>query len=145
MIERICHDGMDLALILRHTSQREGIEFFTSQDATFQLGYMNRPTGHVIEPHLHKPVKREIVYTQEVLFVRKGRLRADFYDESERYVQSAILETGDVVLLVRGGHGFEILEASEIIEVKQGPFVGDRDKKRFESSATAAPRRANRK
>lgn len=145
MIERISHDGMDLALILRHTSQREGIEFFTSEEATFQLGYMNRPTGYVIQPHLHKPVTREIVYTQEALFIRKGRLRADFYDESERYVQSAILEAGDVVLLVRGGHGFEILETSEIIEVKQGPFAGNRDKKRFEPSAKAAPHRTSSK
>jgi len=138
MIEQVEHEGLQLAIILRHTAQREGIEFFTDENATLQLGYMNRPVGYLIAPHVHKPVRREIIYTQEALFIRKGRLRVDFYDEAERFVQSTILTTGDVVLLIRGGHGFEMLERSEIIEVKQGPFAGDRDKRRFEPKSLAS-------
>ena len=41
-------------------------------------------------------------------------------------------QQGDVILLSSGGHGFEMLENSEIIEVKQGPFAGNIDKTRFE-------------
>ena len=37
-----------------------------------------------------------------------------------------------MILLSFGGHGFEMLEDSEIIEVKQGPFAGNIDKSRFE-------------
>jgi hypothetical protein len=42
-----------------------------------------------------------------------------------------VLESGDVILLSNGGHGFEVLEEVEMIEVKQGPYCGDEDKTRF--------------
>ncbi len=35
-------------------------------------------------------------------------------------------------MLSAGGHGFEMLEDAEIIEVQQGPYCGDKDKTRFE-------------
>jgi hypothetical protein len=131
MIESVACDGLQLALILRKTSHADGIKFFTPDDATLQLGYMSRPSGYVIAPHVHRPAAREVLYTQEVLFVRSGRVRVDFYDEMQRYVRSTTLNEGDVILLARGAHGFEMLEASEIIEVKQGPYVGEQDKTRF--------------
>lgn len=96
-----------------------------------QLGFMRHPTGHAIVAHVHNPVAREVQYTQEALFIRKGRLRVDFYDENRSYLQSRILGAGDVILLIEGGHGFEVLEDVEMIEVKQGPYVGEHDKTRF--------------
>jgi mannose-6-phosphate isomerase-like protein (cupin superfamily) len=89
------------------------------------------PKGKTIEPHVHNPVSREVHYTQEVLFIRKGRLRVDFYDEARNYLESRELGAGDVILLAGGGHGFEVLEEIEMIEVKQGPYAGDADKTRF--------------
>ena len=69
--------------------------------------------------------------TQEVLFIKKGILRVDFYDEYEDYLESRDLHAGDIILLVSGGHGFQVLEEVEMIEVKQGPYAGEEDKKRF--------------
>jgi hypothetical protein len=92
---------------------------------------MNRPAGYVIQPHVHNPVTREVAYTKEVLFIRSGRVRIDFYDDEQNYLESRIVTAGDVVLLARGGHGFEMLEDSEMVEVKQGPYAGDKDKTRF--------------
>ena len=131
MIERIHHEGVELALILRRDFRREGIEFFTPGHFSQQLGYMNRPAGYVIEPHVHRPVTREVQYTKEVLFVRSGRVRVDFYSEDRTYLRSTVLDAGDVILLAYGGHGFEMLEPTEMIEVKQGPYAGDADKERF--------------
>lgn len=132
MIDRIVHQGQELALIVRSGFHREGIEFFTPGSYSQQIGYMNRPAGYVIAPHVHNPVPREVQYTNEVLIIRSGRLRVDFYSDARDYLESTILETGDVILLARGGHGFEVLEPTEIIEVKQGPYAGDEDKTRFE-------------
>ena len=92
---------------------------------------MRHPAGKVIEPHLHNPVRREIHYTQEVLILKAGRMRVDFYDHDRNYLESRVLVAGDVILLIEGGHGFEVLEEVEMIEVKQGPYVGDHDKTRF--------------
>lgn len=135
MIEKIIWDGKMLALILRANYRQDGISFFTPDDFSQQLGYMNRPEGYVIPPHVHNPVPREVQYTKEVLFIKSGRVRADFYDEEQNYLESRTLLQGDVILLAFGGHGFEMLEASEIIEVKQGPYAGEADKTRFEPLA----------
>ncbi|MBM5816105.1 MAG: hypothetical protein FJ083_05815 [Cyanobacteria bacterium K_Offshore_surface_m2_239] len=132
LVETIVSRGQLLALVLRTQFQKEGIDFFTPGDFSQQLGYMNRPQGYVISPHVHNPVAREVQYTKEVLFVKSGRMRVDFYDEDQTYLESRILEAGDVILLAYGGHGFEMLEPTEIIEVKQGPYAGDQDKTRFE-------------
>jgi hypothetical protein len=58
-------------------------------------------------------------------------MRVDFYTDTQAYLQSTILEAGDIILLAFGGHGFEMIEPTEIIEVKQGPYAGDMDKTRF--------------
>jgi hypothetical protein len=132
VIERIVNKEQELAIIIRHSFRKDGIEFFTPGAYSQQIGYMNRPAGYVISPHVHNPVAREVQYTKEVLLIKSGRLRVDFYSEEQEYLESAILETGDVIMLAYGGHGFEMLEPTEIIEVKQGPYAGDQDKTRFE-------------
>lgn len=131
MIDEILHNGRLLALILRAGFRADGIRFFTPDDFSQQLGYMNRPRGYVIPPHVHNAVERSVHYTKEVLFIRSGKLRVDFYDDGQNYLESRILATGDVILLAFGGHGFEMLEPTEMIEVKQGPYAGDADKTRF--------------
>jgi len=120
-----------LALILRHDFDQEGIHFFTPGDFSQQLAYMKRPKDYVIDPHVHNPIARNIEWTQEVLFIKRGKVRVDFYDDKRIYLESRLLAKGDVILLAKGGHGFSMLEESEIIEVKQGPYVGEQDKTRF--------------
>lgn len=132
MIENITHDGRTLAVLLRAEFRADGIHFFTPGDFSQQLGYMCRPAGHVIDPHVHNPVSRKVHFTNEVLFIKSGRVRVDFYDDQRTYLESRFLRSGDVLLLASGGHGFEMLETSEIIEVKQGPYAGDADKTRFD-------------
>jgi mannose-6-phosphate isomerase-like protein (cupin superfamily) len=131
MLETIVHEDKTLAIVLRAGYHEEGIRFFTPDEFSQQLAYMNRPAGYVIPPHVHNPVRREVQYTNEVLFIKSGRVRVDFYSDRQRYLESTVLERGDVILLVVGGHGFEMLEASEIVEVKQGPYAGEADKTRF--------------
>jgi hypothetical protein len=133
MIEKISHNSLELAIIIRSQYKKDGIEFFTNDNDSQQLGYMNRPEGYIILPHRHNLVPREVHLTQEVLLIKSGKVRVDFYDNNQEYIQSRILHTGDVILLSDGGHGFKMLEQSEIIEVKQGPYCGEKDKVRFES------------
>ena len=92
---------------------------------------MTRDVGHEIIPHRHNIVKRKVEVTQEVLFIKSGQVRVDFYDNNEQYLKSRVLNKGDIILLIDGGHGFVMLEKSEIIEVKQGPYCGEKDKVRF--------------
>lgn len=131
MIDIIKKNDTTLSVIIRANYRSEGIEFFTPQDFSQQLGYMNRKKGYAIPPHRHNLVERKVTLTQEVLYVKSGKVRVDFYDDDQTYIESRVLNKGDVILLATGGHGFEMLEDSEMIEVKQGPYCGEEDKVRF--------------
>ena len=130
-IESINEGQELLAIIIYGNFRKPGIHFLTNPELSQQLAYMCHPSGKQIEAHVHNPLPREVIYTQEVLFIRSGKLRVDFYGSSRNYLESRILGEGDVILLVSGGHGFEMLEETEMIEVKQGPHVGESDKTRF--------------
>lgn len=134
MIEHI-YDAANgvLAIIIRRCFDKPGISFITPDDYSQQVAYMHHPAGHIIAPHIHNLVKREILYTKEVLIIRKGKLRCDFYTEEKEYLKSTEIFDGDIILLVSGGHGFECLEETEMYEVKQGPYAGENDKIRFEA------------
>lgn len=131
MLERIDRDGELIALIVRASYNEAGIHFFTPSDLSQQLAFMRHPAGKQIEPHSHQPVPRSVLLTQEVLVIRRGKLRVDFYDSAQKFFRSEVLGPGDVILLAGGGHGFEVLEEVEMFEVKQGPYAGDHDKRRF--------------
>lgn len=131
--EQIELNGKILGIIIRADYQKDGISFFTPDDFSQQLGYMNRPTDYIIAPHVHNLVERKVELTQEVLMVRSGKVRVDFYDDDRNYIESRIIQTGDVCLLANGGHGFKVLEQAEMIEVKQGPYCGEMDKVRFDA------------
>jgi mannose-6-phosphate isomerase-like protein (cupin superfamily) len=131
MIEKFIHNNDTFAIIVRKDFNNPGINFFTPNDYSQQLAYMSHPAGKEIQPHIHKKVQREVNYTQETLFIRKGKLQVDFYSDEKEYLESRTLESGDVILLIKGGHGFKVLEDLEMFEVKQGPYAGDEDKIKF--------------
>lgn len=132
MTKKIVYDNQLLAVIISNKYSEPGIHFFTPDEFSQQLAFMKHPVGKIIQPHVHNPVQREVHFTKEVLFIRKGKIRVDFYTDQQLYIESYILETGDTILLSEGGHGFEILEETEMIEIKQGPYAGEKDKTRFE-------------
>jgi hypothetical protein len=133
MREEIIVDGRLHAIILYAAYDECGVHFFTPHNLSQQLASMSYPAGRLIPAHTHNPVSREVFMTQETLFIRKGKLRVDFYSDQRVYQKSRVLGAGDVILLVSGGHGFEVLEDLNMVEVKQGPYVGHADKTAFRS------------
>jgi len=131
-VEKITHETRLLAIILRADTSVEGVKFYTSDDSAQQIGTMAWPEGHIIIPHVHRLVERTISQTQEVLVIQKGKVRVDFYDDQQNYLESRILVAGDIIHLSTGGHGFTMLEDSVMVEIKQGPYVGEQDKVRFD-------------
>ena len=129
--EELYWEDLLLAIIIKSEYKDQGIKFFTPNNLSQQLGYMNREKGYLIDPHIHNHVVRSVEYTQETLFIKSGKLKVNFYDKNQNYLESRILNKGDIILLAYGGHGFEMLEDTEIIEIKQGPYAGPADKTRF--------------
>jgi len=131
-IEQITHNNQTLGIIIPSEFHSDGIAFFTPDSFSQQLGYMSRPADYIIVPHVHNLVERKVELTQEVLIVRSGVVRVDFYDDNRTYLESRVIKRGDIILLAHGGHGFKVLEPAEMIEVKQGPYCGEMDKVRFD-------------
>ena len=135
MIEHVVLGGVLRALIVRRDFHQPGIHFFTPAEFSQQLGYMAHPAGHRIAPHTHLDVPGQVRATQEVLMVRRGRIRVDFYGDDKVLIESRTLSAGDVVLLVVGGHGFEVLDDCEMFEIRPGPYAEGEDKVRFTPAA----------
>lgn len=133
MIEYVKNKEDTLAIIIKKGHQAEGIEFLTPGEYSQQMAYMHHPAGRKIDAHIHNEVHRNICYTQEVLVIQKGKLRVDFYNAGQQYLESRLIQEGDIILLVSGGHGFEVIEEVEMVEIKQGPYAGNGDKTRFEA------------
>jgi mannose-6-phosphate isomerase-like protein (cupin superfamily) len=131
-MKKIIHNGILIAIIIKSNyCCREGVEFFTDGNSSQQLALMSHKKGKIINAHVHNLVKREVHYTREVLLIKRGRLRVDFYDNSRYYLESVVLEEGDMILLSDGGHGFHVMEDCQMVEIKQGPYSGEKDKVRF--------------
>ena len=131
-IERIYNGEELLSIIIRDNYHATGITFITPDDYPHQLGYMNREKDYVIAPHVHNRVPRTVDFTQETLVVKSGVVRVDFYTQEQKYLESRIIYKGDIILLAAGGHGFKMIQPSEMIEIKQGPYAGAMDQVRFE-------------
>ena len=120
-----------IAIVIKKDYRKEGIEFFSPPDFSQQLGYMQRPKGYQIQPHVHLLHDRKVRFTQETLVIKKGKVKVNFYTPERKYFKSIILKTGDIILLASAGHGLEFLEKSEIVEIKQGPYSEKKDKIKF--------------
>lgn len=112
---------------------KDGLTFFSGDDEYIQVGVWGYPQGKELKAHIHNEVPREVLWTQEVLFVKTGRIRANIFDTREAKVATIDVDAGGVIILLRGGHGYEILEdGTQVLEIKNGPYVGpDRDRRRI--------------
>lgn len=129
MIERIDHNGEEVATIIRANHIVHGAEFVSSNEDPLQVGMLERRKGDVAQPHWHPYEPQTISAMHEIIFVVRGRLRLTIFDEAtEGEIYKTELLQGDLVVHKKHGHGVEFLEDSLIYEVKQGPFTGEKSK-----------------
>ncbi len=121
--ERMAHEGVLYAIIIRHQDVPPGVHFFTPDENALQVGLQMRSKGTVIKPHAHCEVNTGSVgFLQEVLHVQQGRLKTIFYTDEGKRIDERILQSGDTILLVRGGHSFEAIDDVKMLEIKMGPY-----------------------
>ena len=108
MIKNITYKKKILAIIIKgNYNKKKGINFFTNPKFNQQVAFMNHPTNHVIQPHIHKNIKRKIQGATEVLIILDGSLKVNFYNNKKKFLFSKIIKN-DIVILLSGGHGFEV-------------------------------------
>lgn len=131
MSEWVSHEGKPLVLIVRAAYQPEKTEFLTPPEFKQQVGFVVYPEGGTIRRHDHRPLERHLIGTSEVLLIRSGRCEIDIYNEQREHVATRELRTGDIMLMVGGGHGFRMIEDTVFLEIKQGPYTGVDEKETF--------------
>ena len=111
----------------------DGLSFFSPDGDYEQVGTWGYNQGKVLLAHTHNKVARTVYWTQEVLYIRKGKLKASIFDAQGRLIAELVAQSGDLLVLLRGGHGYEILEdGTQVLEIKNGPYLGaDLDRKRL--------------
>ena len=130
-VEKIIHKKTIYAIIVRKKNQfkKKGVNFVTRNQDLLQLGFIRHKKRHKIIPHYHLENKRKISYFSEALIIKKGILKVKFYDAASNHLKKdKILRKDDIILLLKGGHGFEVLEDVNLVEVKQGPYQKFEDK-----------------
>lgn len=130
-VETVAVEGQVLCYIVRRTVQPAQTTFVTPPDARQQVGFIVYPAGGVVRRHIHRPLERHLVGMSEVLIVQSGRCHLDLYTTDHAPAAERILEQGDVVVLVAGGHGLRMLADTVLLEIKQGPYLGTDDKELF--------------
>lgn len=123
-------NGGIMASVIPSSFSTKGVKFITDDESFMQVAYMGHDAGHVIQPHYHNPASRKVKDTCETLIIKKGLLRVSLYDEKV-LVNTFDLCEGDILTLYSGGHGFKVIKDVEMVEIKQGPYLGINDKTRF--------------
>jgi anti-sigma factor ChrR (cupin superfamily) len=134
MTKKIIYNNQVFAIIFKkEEALASGHNFLTDESNNLQVGIIAYPKGYIIPNHFHFSVERNIIGTQEMLYVESGKIKVIFLTEEGNKINEEILESGDLVVLIKGGHGMEFLEDStKIIYTKQGPYVSkEKDKKVF--------------
>ena len=133
-LQTICDDHNVIAILIPSDLPVEGARFISPDDYPFQVGVLTHRAGSVLQAHSHAKIKIETDIFQEILILQLGRMEVDLYGLENQFLRSVVLEPGDAILLVDGGHGVRMLADSRILEVKQGPYPGDKAAKvRFPS------------
>ena len=126
-------DGKTIAIVVKGEFRKDGVNFVSKQDFPLQLGISGYKKGSKIKPHFHIEKEIKINKIQEVVHIESGRTMVSLYDLKGKKIKAVELSADDTIFFVEGGHGFEMLEDTKIIEVKQGPYFGkDKDKRMIE-------------
>ena len=130
-IESIKDGDKILVLILRNGDFAKDLNFYTKDEDFIQVSTWNYNKGKKTIPHSHKISERTSNKSQEVLYIKKGKIKSKIYNEKEIMIKEAVLNAGDTVIIFGGGHSYEILEGdTQVLEVKNGPYPGlEKDKK----------------
>ena len=130
-VEQIVWHDQHIATIIRGDFMPETTTFVSPDGYYQQLGFVVYPIGGVVARHLHLPLQRHLVGTPETLLIRKGRTEVDLYAMDKSLLGTWVLEEGDMIQLVSGGHCFKCLEDTIFLEIKQGPYTGLVEKEQF--------------
>lgn len=125
-MQRFVYKNKVYAEVIRAKTKSMKTKFFSDSKSSFQFGFVSHKKGYIENPHYHRKIKRVINDCQQVLFVQKGKIKVKFFNEKKKLIKNILIKKGDAINIVQGIHLIKILENSQCITVKQGPFISDK-------------------
>jgi hypothetical protein len=124
-MQEIIKDGVIFARIIFNEDWYEGLSFFSKDEEYIQVGTWNYSSGKELAAHMHNQVQRTIFHTQEVLYIKQGKILASVLDMNDELIQTMEIKEGEIIILLNGGHGYKVLEDNTLVlEIKNGPYLG---------------------
>ena len=103
-----------------------GLHFFGNEKDFIQVALFRYDNGKELKAHNH--ILRhgyETMKTQEMLFVWRGKIEINIFDEEDKFIFADIMTDGDFYIYYNGGVGYRVLQDdTKMLEVKVGPFEG---------------------
>jgi hypothetical protein len=130
-IEHITWNDQHIATIIRRDYMPDTTTFISPDSYYQQAGFVVYPKGGEVARHSHLPLQRHLIGTPETLIIRKGQAEVELYALDKSFLGTWILDEGDIILLVAGGHFLRCLQDTVFFELKQGPYTGLTEKERF--------------
>lgn len=130
-VERIEHDGVRYAEIIRADIRADKTTFFSPPSSSFQFGLLAHEAGFCEPPHYHRRFQRQIDDLQQMFVVQRGVVAVQLYSDEGRVIGEVTLRKGDAIVLIHGTHAIRVIEDMQCISVKQGPFLGTENDKVF--------------
>ncbi|MDO8522310.1 MAG: hypothetical protein Q7S08_03420 [bacterium] len=123
-MEKILHKGKLVAIRIK--SMPAGSVPMTPPEGAIQVLTLKHKKGASAEPHTHRAHKRVTHTLQECLVVISGLVRVSLYDGKGKAFRRFRVAAGETCVILSGIHGVEYLKNSEVIEIKNGPFIDDK-------------------
>ena len=90
-----------------------------------QVACFEMNEGKTFKAHKHLEQEKTTKITQESFVIVQGKIKAIIYDLDDTVVAEPILNAGDCIITLYGGHNYLGLEEGTIIyEHKTGPYNG---------------------
>ena len=115
--------GQPYAWVFR-PGRLNGTHFLTPAALDLQVGVLERARGERVQAHTHLQQSRRLNSSSELLYVERGSVVVDIYDEDWLFLAAELLARGEMLLLLRGGHALTVIDDARVIEVRQGPYAG---------------------
>tara|TARA_E500000081_G_C5814269_1_gene210580 strand:- start:93 stop:518 length:426 start_codon:yes stop_codon:yes gene_type:complete len=123
-VENITYNNQLYASYFNLENISDGLEFLTQDDSFIQVGTWNYKKGKILDAHFHNEFERKAYRTQEVVYVLKGAIECSIYTTKGKFIYSKTINENTLIIQYQGVHEYEILEDSQIIEIKNGPYFG---------------------
>ena len=117
--------GLMLASHVSLTNVNLQRQDLTGPRAELQVSARKYSKEFTVNPHSHLKLERQTTSTAESWVVMRGSVQASLFDVDDTLVESVLLEEGDCMVFLNGGHGLKAgSEGAVVYEFKNGPYYG---------------------